>query len=153
MAEIKSVKEPIDAKRIGDRIIENDHWKRIKIEKMIDILQHKFRQNKDLYFKLINTRPYDLIEASLDGFWGAYCKLYSIALEEGTWTGQNVLGRILGDIRTDLYREEEAKRMRSPHKTTHNQRSPTPTHGSSPMQVDKHTPNTISQPEHHNTRL
>ena len=58
--------------RIGERIMENKHWRRIKVEKMADILQHKFRQNKDLYFKfnLINTRPYDLIEASMDGFWG-----------------------------------------------------------------------------------
>ena len=114
MAEIKSVKEPLEAKRIGERIIENEHWKRIKVEKMADILQHKFRQNKDLYFKLINTRPYNLIEASLDGFWGAYCRLYSEVLIAGTWTGQNILGRLLVDLRTDLIREEETKRLHTP---------------------------------------
>ena len=71
LAEIKVAQEPLDAKRIGDLIVENEHWRRIRVEKMYDILQHKFRQNKELYFKLINTRPFDLIEASFDGFWGA----------------------------------------------------------------------------------
>ena len=170
MAEIKSAKEPLDAKRAGDRIIENDHWRRIKIDKMIDILQHKFRQNRELYYMLINTRPFNLIEASLDGFWGAHCKLYSVALQEGTWTGQNILGRILVDIRTDLCREEEAKRLHSARSPTHthNRAPPTIAHNiqsqplptiprttqspildSSPMQVDIFSP----KPKLHNTRL
>ena len=151
MAEIKISKEPIDAKRAGDRIVENEHWKRIKIEKMIDILQHKFRQNPELYFMLINTRPYDLIEASLDGFWGAHCKLYSTALQNGTWSGQNILGRILVDIRTDLCREEEAKRLHSPQSPSFRQRAPSAKQGASPMQIDKHIP--IPKPELHSTRL
>ena len=163
MAEIKTAKEPLDAKRIGDRIVENDHWKRIRIEKMFDILQHKFRQHRNLYYMLINTRPFDLIEASLDGFWGAHCKLYSIALQEGTWKGQNILGRILVDVRMDLCREEEAKRLHSPPppppplRTTHSsplgQRPPTTPHETTPMQVDIQTPATGTLQQQHNTRL
>ena len=145
LAEIKSVSEPLDAKRIGERIIENEHWRRIKIEKMADILQHKFRQNTDLYYKLINTRPFNLIEASLDGFWGAHCKLYSESLMSGSWTGQNILGKLLVDLRTDLIREVESKRLRTPPRAAQSsghrskQVSPKPYQNQtgSPMQVDK----------------
>ena len=116
---------------------------------MADILQHKFRQNKDLYFKfnLINTRPYDLIEASMDGFWGTYCKLYSETQISGNWTGQNILGRLLVDLGTDLIRVEEAKRLHTPPRANptdryHNkQRTPTDQSalGHSPIQVDIQT--------------
>ena len=128
LASIKTAKEPLDAKRIGDQIVENEHWRRIKIEKMKDILQHKFRQNKDLYYKLINTRPHHLIEASFDGFWGAGCNLYSQALIDGTWTGKNTLGCILVDVRTDLIREEETTRLHSPPKSHQPQTESDSTH-------------------------
>ena len=146
LAAIKAAKQPLEAKRIGELIVENEHWRRIKVEKMFDILQHKFRQNRELYYKLINTRPFYLIEASFDGFWGAACSLYSQTLIDGTWTGKNVLGYLLVDVRTDLIREEETTRLHgpcSPLKPTIHQ-APVE---KGPIHMD------ISEPTSHNTRL
>ena len=145
LAAIKEAAEPLDAKRIGEQIVENEHWRRIKIEKMYDILQHKFRQNRDLYYKLINTRPYHLIEASFDGFWGAGCNLYSQILIDGTWTGKNTLGCQLVNVRTDLIREEETTRLHTPPKLRghHNTTEP----GQGHIQMD------ISEAGTNNTRL
>ena len=143
LAAIKGAAEPLEAKRIGELITENEHWRRIRVEKMYDIPQHKFRQNKDLYYKLINTRPFDLIEASFDGFWGAACSLYSQALIDGTWSGKNVLGYLLVDVRTDLIREVETVRLHSPPKLTSHK---------TPIEQG-HTHMDISEPQTHNTRL
>ena len=66
---------------------------------MEEHLWAKFRQNKKLYFLLMNTRPYDLIECTMNTCCGAGCMMGTIALEEGVWEGANHLGRMLVFIR------------------------------------------------------
>ena len=94
-------------KRIGSKIQTDSHWEEIKLKVMEDLVYAKFKQNKTLYYSLLNTRPMDLIEATTDGFWGANSTLGSTALEEGSWTGQNHLGKILMKIRNHFARELE----------------------------------------------
>ena len=57
-------------KRIGGRVQTCEHWERVKLQVTEDILTAKFSQMKELYYSLLNTRPLELIEATLDEFWG-----------------------------------------------------------------------------------
>ena len=83
---------PADIKKRANEIVTTVEWENSKTLIMRDILFEKFNQNDELYYRLMNTRPHMLIEASLDDFWGSGCKLGSIALEEGIWTGQTIWG-------------------------------------------------------------
>ena len=100
--EIKNTDSPALMKRIGGQVQTCEHWERVKLQVMEDILTAKFSQIKELYYSLLNTRPLELIEATLDNFWGAGAILGSIALEEGCWVGQNHLGKILMKVRNNL---------------------------------------------------
>ena len=93
--------------KIGGQVQTCEHWERVKLQVMEDIITAKFSQIKELYYSLLNTRPLELIEATLDNFWGAGAILGSIALEEGCWVGQNHLGKILMKVRNNLLQEIE----------------------------------------------
>ena len=99
MREIMEAHNPEDMKRTGDSVVTDAEWEREKLFVMEELLWAKFRQNKEIYCLLMNTRPHNLIESTLDLFWGAGCKFGSIALEEGSWEGENHLGRMLMYIR------------------------------------------------------
>ena len=86
-------------KHRGKSIQIGENWNEIKLRVMEDLVFAKFRQNKCIYYSLLNTRPMDLIEATQNTFWGAGCTLGSIALEEGCWQGLNHLGRLLMKVR------------------------------------------------------
>ena len=102
---ILKAKTPSQMKRIGSQIKVDGRWEGVKSQVMEDLLFAKFRQNKSLYYSLLNTRPLNLIEATIDDFWGAGCMFGSIALEEGCWIGKNTLGKLLVRVRTILVRE------------------------------------------------
>ena len=104
---ILGAQTPAQMKQIGREIVVNQKWGNLRLVVMEDLLFAKFRQNKKIYYSLLNTRPMNLIEATLDGFWGAGCLLESIALEESCWEGQNQLGKLLVKVRTILVRELE----------------------------------------------
>ena len=74
-------------------------WHKMKLEVMKELLFCKFRQNRDLYFKLLNTRPHALFECTLDDFWGTVCRLGSVTSVEGAWCGRNQLGILLMQVR------------------------------------------------------
>ena len=97
----------VDMKREGAKIVTTAFWEAHKLEVMEDLLFCKFQQNKKLYYSLLNTRPWDLIEATLDRFWGAGCLLWSIALIEGSWEGRNNLGKLLVKVRNFFVKELE----------------------------------------------
>ena len=106
---IKDVDSPSLAKSYAQDIFVTDEWERVKISIMKDLLFCKFRQNHDLYFKLLNTRPRALLECTLDDFWGTGCRLGSFTAVDGTWTGQNMLGKLLVEVRDQLISENENK--------------------------------------------
>ena len=100
MREIMETTIPLEMKRAGEKVSVDEEWDRERIVVMEDLLWAKFRQNRKIFYLLMNTRPYHLIESTLDNFWGAGCKLGSVAQEEGVWEGENHLGRMLVYIRT-----------------------------------------------------
>ena len=102
---IYRAKSPAEMKQKGGEIQIDEKWHTVKLQVMEDLLFAKFRQNKTLYYSLLNTRPMNLIEATIDSFWGANCILKSIALEEGCWQGLNHLGKLLIKVRNVFVRE------------------------------------------------
>ena len=98
---------PAKMKKIGGDIVTNEKWEQVKLEIMEELVFCKFQQNKILFNCLLNTRPHNLIECTLDDFWGSGCLFGSIALDEGCWAGQNYLGKILVRVRTQLAIDHE----------------------------------------------
>ena len=104
---IKGTTDQVLMKRTGQKINTNEEWEYNKIRVMEELLFSKFRQNKRIFFLLLNTRPLYLIESTMDRFWGSGCIIGTIALEEGCWTGQNHLGKMLMYVRNILAMELE----------------------------------------------
>ena len=86
-------------------------WLAMKVDVMRELLFCKFRQNRNLYYKLLNTRPHALYECTLDEFWGTGCRLGSVTSVEGDWCGKNQLGTLLMHTRDILVTELEENQM------------------------------------------
>lgn len=104
-AEILTVITPQEAKRIGNRIGPAREWDMCKVDRLKSITEAKFNQNHHLREKLVSTGSTQLIEAAHDSFWGAGVPLNARKIKDGTWTGRNVFGVILNDVRTEMRRE------------------------------------------------
>ena len=90
---------PAKAKNLARYITVTHEWENSKLAVMEELLYCKFKQNKQLYYQLLNTRPKDLFECTMCKFWGTGCGLGSIAMEERSWAGENHLGKLLMKIR------------------------------------------------------
>lgn len=108
---ILRAKKPSEAKQLGGGVTLKPKWDDDKIDVMRHIVTEKFKQHKDLRDKLLATGQVNLIEASMDSFWGAKATLNSKTIKEGTWTGANTLGKIISEVRTEIKREVDAFRM------------------------------------------
>lgn len=86
------------AKRAGRNIILRSDWDFVKLEIMELCLRAKFMTHKDLAEKLVNTGSVDIIELNAwgDTTWG------QIKDKEGKLTGDNLLGKLLMNIRSDI---------------------------------------------------
>lgn len=100
-----------DIKKLGAGVKINEQWDRDKIDVMRFITKEKFVQNPALCQKLINTGQQQLIEATTDPFWGAKATFSSKSLKNSTWTGGNMLGKILSEIRDDIRRESNYQEL------------------------------------------
>ena len=102
---------PSVAQEKTKKMVRTPEWEDIKIDVMRDLLFCKFRQNKNLYFKLLNTRRHALYECTLDNYWGTGCPLGSESLVDGDWCGQNKLGSLIMHVRDILVSELEENQM------------------------------------------
>lgn len=80
-------------------------WERDRFDVMRHIVSEKFAQNFELAGKLVSTGQDTLIEATMDGFWGAKASITSKSIRDGSWMGANFLGKILGEVRNELRRD------------------------------------------------
>ena len=89
---------PKEASNIGrDRNnIRIDNFKDIKKQVMFDGVLEKFRQNRDIAYKLIETRNQTIVEATIDEYYWGIGKDKS---------GKNVIGDILVKVRERIKRE------------------------------------------------
>ena len=90
---------PKQAKSMGHKIEIRDDWEDVKVAFMRDILFAKFIQNPKLTKRLLETGDNKLIyDNNLhDTFWG---------VDSETGAGQNNLGKILMELRTELLQPE-----------------------------------------------
>jgi len=89
---------PNDAKRLARSVPARTGWEEMKVGVMLDLLRQKFRHPK-LRAKLLATGDCPIVELNWwkDFFWGV-C--------DGV--GQNMLGKLLMQVRDEARREEEA---------------------------------------------
>lgn len=83
------------ARRLGKSISLRDDWDRVRVDIMRDVVRAKFTQNPELAAKLVATGNVELEEGTTlhDTFWG---------VDINTGKGQNQLGKILMDVRSEL---------------------------------------------------
>lgn len=87
------------------RYFDQSKWDDIKYSFMKEAVYLKFSQNEKLKLLLLNTKQYMLVEASpFDYIWGI-----GISMEDSVrgvkWKGQNLLGKILMEVREQLKNE------------------------------------------------
>jgi ribA/ribD-fused uncharacterized protein len=95
---VQQAPTPGRARRRGQKVTMRDDWDEVKISVMRHLLEQKFRipEYRDL---LLATGGHHLMEGTTwkDAFWG-------VSLDTGM--GTNHLGRLLMDIRDQLYKEK-----------------------------------------------
>ena len=80
---IMATNSPAVAKQKTREMAKSEAWHNMKLRVMQELLFCKFRQNRDLYYKLLNTRPHALFECTLDEYWGTGCRLADQRRETG----------------------------------------------------------------------
>jgi ribA/ribD-fused uncharacterized protein len=99
---IRQLRTPREAKALGKRIPLRPNWETLRIPTMRSILQNKFAPGSAVAQRLIDTAPNVLIEGNTwgDTYWGC-------VLSHGQWLGQNQLGLLLMEIRSQLTQEPQ----------------------------------------------
>ena len=90
--------DALEAKRLARDIQSFDYrnWKECARELCEPGILAKFLQNLDLMDKLVSTGDKHIVECSYDTLWGCGKSLQDQAcLIEDTWSGDNLLGKIL----------------------------------------------------------
>lgn len=103
---IRILKEetPLGCKRLGRQVKPYDdaEWARVRYQIVVGILVDKFGQNPGLCDKLLATGDADIAEASPhDPIWGIRLSKERASRGE-PWTGQNLLGKALVEVRVAL---------------------------------------------------
>ena len=94
--------DPRKIKQLGATIQIIPPWDQEKDQQMKEIVLRKYQQNEDIRDKLLNTNHLPLVETTADKYWGAGAGLTSKEIHNGTWKGQNRLGKILQEVRNRL---------------------------------------------------
>ena len=97
---------PKNAKDLGRQIrgYDEEKWKKIREQMMYEAVYEKFSQYLDLKKKLLDTKDKILVEGTpFDPIWGVMIKWDDDRiLDEKNWKGQNLLGKVLMRVRSDL---------------------------------------------------
>ncbi|MCL4722805.1 MAG: NADAR family protein [Rhodocyclaceae bacterium] len=93
--------EAWQAKRLGRHVEMRADWDKAKLQVMRSLLNQKFAPSTELAARLMQTAPSKLIEGNTwgDVFWGV-CR----------GRGQNMLGRMLMEVRASLLQTKETER-------------------------------------------
>ena len=100
---IEKAETPKIASNIGrDRNLKiRSDWEEIKQDVMFDAVYYKFKQNKDILQKLLETRDAKIVEATVkENYWG--CGPDN--------DGQNNYGKIVEKVRAKLKQEQKGER-------------------------------------------
>ena len=107
---IEAADDALECKRISREIesFDADAWNEIARTETYFGISEKFRQNTKLKNTLLQTGDKIIVECSYDKIWGSGIHLNNVnALNKETWVGNNLLGKILMDIRNDINNEND----------------------------------------------
>jgi hypothetical protein len=101
---VRNAPTPGQAKHLGRYYPMRSDWDDKRIDTMYEILRVKFHL-PDMKQALLETENAMLIEGNYwnDTFWGM------VQVSEVVWEGENILGKILMDIRNEIQWEERKK--------------------------------------------
>lgn len=104
--EILNSRNPVEMKHLG-RMVEGfdpARWERVKKKVVKRAVSAKFSQNEELKKKLLETGDKMLVEANPnDRIWGiGFCKSDKKVMEKIDEWGENLLGKILMEVREEL---------------------------------------------------
>lgn len=100
---IMNVMDPLKIKDFGRQVknYDDEKWNKIRYKAMVTALMGKFSV-PELKEKLLKTNDHILVEASpYDTIWGIGIN-EETARNGGKWRGQNLLGKALMEVRTNL---------------------------------------------------
>jgi hypothetical protein len=104
--EILITKLPYEAKKLGRKIAAFDaaKWTEVCYKIMLDVNRPKWTDNDRLADLLLATGERVIVEASpYDKVWGIGMKQDDEGVDdESNWKGQNLLGKVLMDLRAEL---------------------------------------------------
>jgi hypothetical protein len=97
---------PYEAKALG-RLVKgynDEDWNKVRYDVMYQANLLKYTQNEDLKKKLLETGDKILVEVNpRDNIWGiGMDENNPDILDESKWNGQNLLGKVLMDVRNKL---------------------------------------------------
>lgn len=104
--EILKASTPQSCKALGRKVknFDNAVWDRVRYDVMYNACKAKFTQNKEAHKQLMSYSGKTFVEASpYDTIWGIGLGEYDHrAYNESTWRGQNLLGKVLTQIRDEF---------------------------------------------------
>lgn len=100
-------KNPKIAKKLGRKVnnYDDEVWNKVRYSIMRDACLFKFSQNEDLKKQLLNPKWSNkgFVEGSpYDRIWGIGIHYKDASDDESTWKGENLLGRVLNEVREKL---------------------------------------------------
>ena len=102
-------KNPKQAKSLGRKVkgYNDEVWNKMRYKVMLRANLLKYLQNKDIEKLLLNEEfeGKNFVEASpIDRIWGIGCDEATALDDESNWNGQNLLGKVLDEVRDILKR-------------------------------------------------
>lgn len=91
-----------EIKRLAKQIPISKDWQKEEKDIMKKLVYAKFSQNTFLKRILLRTGNKQLHEATVDPKWGTGADLSSKTLQTGQWSGKDLLGQILEEVRASL---------------------------------------------------
>ena len=105
---------PYEIKRLGRQVknFDDKEWTTVRMTKMLIVNTYKYQQNPDLGKILLETGYRTLVESSSrDLAWGSGVKIDDPDLFTKEWTGNNLLGHVLGKVRALLEYQSDMSNM------------------------------------------
>lgn len=108
-AEVLKTAMPYACKKLGRKVkgFDGEAWGAVCYEIMLNINRHKYLENALFKVLLKNTGSRTIVEASpYDKVWGVGLgENHEDIEDESKWDGQNLLGKVLMELREEIYEE------------------------------------------------
>ena len=106
---IMASSDPVEMKQHSKLYVPTSTWSENGDDVMKMGLVAKFTQNENLKLLLMNTKDQMLAEASdHDQYWGTGVSIsHKSAFDQSKWTGLNMLGKLLMELRDELINGSE----------------------------------------------